>query len=345
MTTEPSAGEREGIPLAGKEPAALSDAQKRSFYRDGFVVLPGVVPAAEVNAARRRLFMGFGGGEPAAGNEPVFVDLFNATALRGIVEEAMGAVAPVRGCQLATRWPADPSERVNEAGYRDCDTPFDGWHGHLDGLWNGAAGVHQDLQRGMSDEQLAAWDREPSRNGCRKTFPDLGTNVANFTALVAVALSDQREAGAGSVGLLKGGHHQMERFFQAQRDAGGPLGPDGPGWPRIDEAAPNGAGLRHYPDAVRNAFAPDGATTADGRFWPRPTLLRLAPGDAAIILHATPHSATRVAGPEPRLTAYARMTPLARPSELRRVDPAALCDIWREWPGMAETVAAERRKA
>ena len=323
----------------------LSEAQKRSFYRDGFVVLPGVVPAAKVRAARRRLFMGFGHTEAAAGNEPVFVDLFNAGALRAILEEAMGAIAPVRGCQLATQWPSDPSKRVNEAGYRDCDTPFDGWHGHLDGLWNGAAGVHQDLARGMSAEQLAAWHREPSRNGCRKTFPEHRANVANFTALVGVALSDQRDAGAGNVGLLKGGHHQIERFFQAQRDAGGPLGPDGPDWPRIDEAAPNGAGLRHYPDAVRNAFAPDGATTADGRFWPRPTLLRLAPGDAAIILHATPHGATRVAGPEPRLMAYARITPLARPSTLRRVNPAALCDIWQEWPGMAATVAAERSRA
>ena len=222
----------------------LSAAQKRSLYRDGFAVLPGVVPTAKVRAARRRLFMGFGHAEAAAGNEPVFLDLFNVGALHGILAEAMGAVAPVRGCQLATRWPTDPSERVNEAGYRDCDTPFDGWHGHLDGLWNGATGVHQDLARGMSGEQLAAWHREPSRNGCRKTFPELGANVANFTALVA-ALSDQRTAGAGNVGLLKGGHHEIERFFQAQHDAGGPLGPDGPGWPRIDEAAPNGAGLRH----------------------------------------------------------------------------------------------------
>ena len=41
----------------------------------------------------------------------------------------------------------------------------------------------------------------------------------------------------------------------------------------------------------------------------------------------------------------ARMVPRSRPPELRRVDPAALCDIWREWPGMAETVAAARRAA
>ena len=54
------------------------------------------------------------------------------------------------------------------------------------------------------------------------------------------------------------------------------------------------------------------------------------------------NGATRVAGPEPRLMAYARITALSRPSTLRRVNPAALCDIWQEWPGMTATVAAER---
>ena len=167
----------------------------------------------------------------------------------------------------------------------------------------------------------------------------------NFTALVAVALSDQTQEGAGNVGLLKGAHHHMERFFRAQRDAGGPLGPDGPDWPRIDRNAPNGAGLRHYPDAVREAFAPRGTTTADGKFWPRPTLLRLAPGDAAIILHATPHSATRVETETPRLMAYFRVVSTARPAVERHVCPDALCDLWREWPGMAAVVAEQRSAA
>jgi hypothetical protein len=42
---------------------------------------------------------------------------------------------------------------------------------------------------------------------------------------------------------LRGGHHHMERFFRSQRDQGGPLGPEGPGWPREDPDAPNGHGL------------------------------------------------------------------------------------------------------
>lgn len=323
---------------------ALTWRQKTALYRDGFVTAPGLVSKSQVAAARRRIFMALGEGGAARGNEAVFLALFNDTDLRAALQDLLGPLNPATACQLANRFPTAPSDRVNEAGYRDRDTPFFGWHGHLDGLWNGATAVHQNIREPMSARQLAAWNEEPSRNGCRKVF-ERGANIAGFTALVAVALSDQTEVGSGNVGLLKGGHHEMERFFRAQREAGGPLGPDGPQWPRIDEGAPNGAGLRHYPDAVRQAFAPDGAETADGKFWPRPTLLRLAPGDAAIILHATPHGATRVESSEPRLMAYFRITPQSRPEDKRRVYPDALCDIWREWPGMAEIVAEHRATA
>ena len=312
--------------------------EREALYRDGFVVLPAVASETQVAAARRRIFMALGRREAPRGDEPVFLDLFNETCLFELMENALGPIQPPRGCHLATRFPAEPNDRVNEAGYRDRDTPFFGWHGHLDGLWNGAAAVHQDVDQPMTAEQLDAWQQDPSRNGCRRTHPGLGANITSFAALVAVALSDQREEGAGNVGLLQGAHHEMERFFRAQRDAGGPLGPDGPDWPRIDHNAPNRSGLRHYPDAVREACK-DGTRTPDGKFWPRPTLLRLAPGDAAIILHATPHSATRVETSEPRLMGYFRITPKARPGRNRMVYPEALCDIWSEWPGMADVVA------
>ena len=338
----------------------LSLPQKRSFYRDGFVVAPGVVDQDRVDAASlifkelgrlRAAPAGLGvkqgdrGAETRPGQSPVLLSLFNDSGLRDLVEEALGPVGPARGCQLATRFPADPGDHVNESGYRDLDTPFFGWHGHLDGLWNGATRIHQDTDRAMTPEQIEAWDRDPSTNSCRRCYPEHGANIRNFTALVAVAISDQTAEGAGNVGVLQGAHHEMERFFRHQRDAGGPLGPDGPDWERIDRDAPNGCGLRHYPDAVREAFSADAARTPDGKLWPRPTLLRLAPGDAAMVLHAVPHCATRVNRSEPRLMVYFRVTPTARPESNRAIDPDALCDIWREWPGMADVVAAERRGA
>ena len=330
----------------------MNTAQKRSFYRDGFVVLPGAVAQERVAAARRLILEGLersranteerGGRRTVPGQSPEILGLFNDTGLQGVVEDALGPVGPATGCQLATRHPARPSDRVNEAGYRDRDTPFRGWHGHLDGLWNGATRIHQDLDRPMTSEETEAWHREPSTNGCRKTFPALGANIRSFAALVAVALSDQTAEGTGNLGVLKGAHHAIERFFQDQRDAGGPLGPDGPNWERIDRDAPNKCGLRHYPDEVRLAFSKGGQRTPDGKLWPKPTLLRLAPGDAAIVLHALPHSATRVCVAEPRLMAFFRVTPLARPEPYRVVYADALCDIWSEWPGMAEVVAEER---
>ncbi|MXY55580.1 MAG: hypothetical protein F4029_06035 [Gammaproteobacteria bacterium] len=333
----------------------LSLRQKRSLYRDGCVVLPGVIDPDRVAAARRLILERLGRSrtpaskdtterEPRPGQSPLMLGLFNDTPLRTILEEALGPVHAQRGCQVATRLPSAPSEHVNEAGYRDADTPFLGWHGHLDGLWNGATRIHQHTDRSMTRVEAEAWNREPSTNGCLMAHPDLGTNITSFAALVAVSLSDQTAEGAGNLGVLKRAHHEIERFFRYQRDAGGPLGPDGPNWKRIDHDAPNGCGLRHYPDAVRAAFAKGAAKTPDGKLWPRPTLLRLAPGDAAIVLHAVPHSATRVTRNEPRLMVFFRVTPLARPERNRLVYPEALCDIWQEWPGMAAVVAEERER-
>lgn len=350
--------------------ASVTREQKERLYRDGYIVLPGAVPAERVQAARRTIFSGIGrlradaltlarhGGDAAAdrvseaarrtaggGGEAVFMDLFGKTAVTEIVRELIGEVLPVRGCQLPTNFPTEPGDHVNESGYRDRDTPFHGWHGHLDGLWNGASRIHQHTDRPMTDAERAAWFRDPASNGCRREFPDLGANVMGFTALVAVALSDQTREGVGNLGLLKGAHHHMERFFRRQRAAGGPLGPDGPFWPRMDAEAPNGGGLRHYPDEVREAFADGAEQTPDGKRWPKPTLLRMAPGDAAIVLHAVPHCATRVEGAEPRMMAYFRITSAARAEANRRVCPDALCDIWSEWPGMADVVGRLRGAA
>ncbi|MCE2424870.1 MAG: hypothetical protein J4F45_07180 [Pseudomonadales bacterium] len=334
-------------------PERLSLDQKRTLYRDGFVVLRGFVDGHRVAQARRLVLEDLDrrhgaraedrkARRPYPGLSPEVVGLFNDTGLREVIEAVLGPVDAARACQLATRLHAEPGDYVNESGYRDRDTPFLGWHGHLDGLWNGATRIHQHVGRAMTREETEAWNQEPSTNGCRKAFPDLGSNLTNFAALVAIALSDQTAEGSGNFGVLKGAHHHIERFFQDQREAGGPLGPDGPDWKRIDTDTPNGCGLRHYPEAVRAAFSKHAQRTPDGRLWPKPTLLRLAPGDAAIVLHAVPHGATRVTAQEPRLMAFFRVTPQARPEPNRTCYPDALCDIWREWPGMADVVAEER---
>jgi hypothetical protein len=109
-----------------------------------------------------------------------------------------------------------------------------------------------------------------------------------------------------------GSHKPMADFYGAQRDAGGPVGPGGPFWPREDFNAPNvsllqvvsirmpvggplkiiagalqGHGVRHYPDYVRSQFAEGAVYSADGQLWPKPTFAKLMPGDAVLILGHT----------------------------------------------------------
>ena len=357
----------------------LSADQKVSFYEHGYVVLDDVVPIQVVNSARRLVNLrlgdlrskaqtaamlaraaetdisaqGIGRIQEAtlqsmrAGTDSEIMQLVEpGNDLMAVIQDALGSpVRDIAGAQLATNFPANPGSQINESGYSDEDTPFRGWHGHLDGLWNGATLIHQAASKPMSENEWLDWLKEPARNGAMKSHPEQGTTISNFTALLGIPLSDQTALGCGNLGLLAGAHHHIELFFQKQREAGGPLGPDGPEWERFDFEAPNGCGLRHYPESVRDVFRQNAEATADGRIWPKPTFMQVKPGDAVLILHATPHGASRVEGPDPRFMAYFRLTSAARPEGNESIYPDALCDNWLEWKGMHETVDMIRQRS
>jgi hypothetical protein len=336
--------------------------QAKKFVRDGFVCLPGAVPEDAAMEARRLLFERMGrlrdaaahtvfgkrdkrrnapglkealiGAFGSAGSD-VFMGLFEESGLKKTVERAVGGkLLPMTGVQIATLFPADSAGETNEAGYLNRDTPHHGWVGHLDGLWNGGTQVPR-AGTNIRGKHLAAWRREPSTNGMVREFAQHNANLANFTALVGVALSDQRREGSGNLGLLRGAHKHMAAVFRTQREHGGPLGPDGPGWPREHGEAPNRHGLRHYPEAVRKQYERGATRSADGHYWPRPTLMKLNVGDAVIVHSLTPHSATMVTtGVEPRMMLYFRCTAARRPKNNHRVYPAALCDALLEWRGV-----------
>ena len=192
----------------------------------------------------------------------------------------------------------------------------------------------------MDDTELTAWNRDMGRNGVLRTYSDHGVNVLNYTALLGIPLSDQMAEGSGNLGLLRGAHHAIARFFKYQSDEGGPLGADGPGWERLDTEAPNYSGLRHYPQQVREQFTEGAAYTSDGRMWPKPELIKLKPGDAVLSLHAVSHGATRLEGFAPRLMAYFRLLSSARSNSNPGIYADALCDCWLEWKGMREVVSA-----
>ena len=86
----------------------------------------------------------------------------------------------------------------------------------------------------------------------------------------------------------------MQRFFRWQRSVNDCLGPEGPGWPRLDHEVPNRCGMIYLPKPVQEQFIDETAeSTPDGRRWPRPTQILMSPGDACITMYHIPHSGTR----------------------------------------------------
>ena len=311
----------------------------------------GVVPEAMVRSAKRRINQCIGMARRAAmgyqdlgadrhlvddklalledagttlealGREEVIADLFNASGAVGLLESVLGEgmVPPQPEGQMQVLFP--PTEEltttVGQMGWKNADVPWYGAGLHLDGQFNG--GVNGNA------EEMA--------NGC---------NIKNFTCLVGFPLSDQTEEGVGNLALLRGAHHSMSAVFQRQQAAGGPIGPDGPEWPRYDPDSPEGQGRNQFAPAVRDAFEvnADGeaAAVVNGRVWPKPTFVRCKPGDVVLVKHETPHSGTRIEGPDPRFMIYFRVI-RPRPEGSELCYPEAMTDIWREWPGMAPTVA------
>ena len=150
-----------------------------------------------------------------------------------------GKMGTVLTSQIALNFPSEEGEAwqysdFNEAGYPDQETPFYGWHGHLDGVWNGGgvAGVRQGGGlplvtpdgEPLTDEHLEQWYSDPATNGGRRSYPELDlsvpVNMANYTCLLGVPLSDQTREGCGNLGLLRGAHFAMEQAFREQRDVG-----------------------------------------------------------------------------------------------------------------------------
>ena len=228
-----------------------------------------------------------------AKQQQAFADLFNHGLLKPAAQQLVGGSAdrdtvlrPIKGGQNAKRPPQPLSNRKEESGYPYDQVPWFNWTGHMDGLWSGGGPILQER-----DDDPTEWYRDAGTNGTPKECPvpgDLQANILNFTLLAGVALSDQLEDGDGQLGLLKGAHHVIRKVYEKQAAAGGPIGPAGPGWEREHAGAPNGHGLRYYPDEVREAFASTAAKTSDGRLWPHPTIVRLRAGDGVLVLHETP---------------------------------------------------------
>ncbi|HJN50225.1 MAG: hypothetical protein QGI68_10845 [Pseudomonadales bacterium] len=360
---------------------SLTLEQKRSFYRDGCLILRNAVSEDLVEAALARIHSAKKGEH--IGRDEAMTDLVNASTITPILTEAMGTFDPPVVCQVGVRGVSKPGDYFSSLGYREKDMPYYGAETHMDGLCTMAA--PQEAQEGTPEEIYKRYFASGAKGDLGRSAdvigrnlmplfldPDMTLGLGNFTAFVFVCLNDQMVEGRGQTALLPGGHHAMEQFFRMQRDTNNCLGPEGPGWPRLDHEAPNRCGLVYVPEEVRNQFLDENSeSTPDGKRWPRPTQMLMDAGDACIAIHQMPHCGTRNEhGSESRKNIIFRLRNKKRqPDKLvngvsdhpdrgqmgewlefeEGNDPwerskYALCNMWHEWDGMQEVVAEQQAR-
>ncbi len=353
--------------------------QKRTLYSDGYIILRNAASQELVQAALQRIRAAKKGEN--LGGEPEMTDLVNASSITPILTEAMGTFDPPIACQIGVRKVSEPADRFNNLGYRDKDMPYYGAETHMDGSITIAA--PQEMQLGTPEEIYKRYfasgpkgdlGRSPDVIGHNMVpmfeDPEMTLGLGSFTAFVFVGLTDQTVEGRGQTALLRGAHHAAEKFFRMQRDTNNCLGPEGPGWPRLDHEAPNRCGLVYLPEAVRNQFLDENSErTPDGKRWPRPTQILMEPGDACITVYQMPHSGTRNEhGTASRKSIIFRIRNKKRqpdklvngvtdhPDRGQRGEwleyeegnnpwersKHAMCNMWLEWDGMQDVVAEQR---
>lgn len=363
-------------------PTALTPEQKRALYHNGFVIVRNAVPPAMVQAARARIAAAAPGERLAEARE--MTDLVNASSVTPILNEAMGPFDPPSTCQVAVTPVGPLSDRYVSIGYRERDLPYYGVRMHMDGAITIAP--PQEPQQGAPEEVYARYFASGPSGNLGRSAAVMGTNgtplfqdpemtlgLGSFTAFVFACLNDQTREGCGQTVVLPGAHHAMEAYFRQQRRINNHLGPEGPGWPRLDHTAPNRCGLVYLPPSVQEAFTDATAeTTPDGRKWPRPTQVLMNPGDVCIAMYHIPHSpSVNVNGTESRKNIIFRIRNKNRQpnitvtggsdhpdrgwkGEFLTYEPGnnlwerskdAMCDMWNEWQGMQDTVREARAHA
>lgn len=159
-----------------------------SLYTDGYVCLPNVVEKAYVDRALRAINCSLGRSVPNrqdmcpdVANSPEITDLYNKTAVKGIIDQLLKESTSVSGGQIAIRFPGDNTNGSN------FQIP-NGWesHWHIDGLG----------------------DHNVSRS--RSFFGD----IRNFTALVGVVLQDVNQEFMGNLVVYPGSHWELQDHFQ-----------------------------------------------------------------------------------------------------------------------------------
>ena len=353
----------------------LSDDEKRSFFRDGYVIIREAIPPQLSQRARalitaalpedeRRLLV------PAElATHPDVIGLFNETCLSEIMRHEMGPYPDIISCQVAV------TPAFDQMGGRPGP--------HVDGSWGGAIPSHADeidVETGRPKD-AAKWfgendERRGTNDGQLWQDPERRISLGSYTGIVGVALNDQTVPGNGQFGVLKGMHEEVEAQFRNQRDSGGVIGPEGPGWPRIKITSDGKPYLNGLFESVRAKARELAEENEPQENWPWAELtpVCLNQGDAVIALHACPHTPTPNFGPNPRMNCYFRIRRwrdgnphentrrlghgvsdhldrgyygqfLDYPDEYNpwQTSIDKLCDHWSEWDGMQEIASNESK--
>ena len=360
----------------------LSAEEKRTLYRDGYLIIKNAVSNELVEAALARIKAAKPGEN--LGPDPAMTNLVNESDVTPVLHEAMGYFDPPHTCQVGVRKVSAPGDHFNQLGYHEKDQPYFAAEPHVDGSMTIA--IPQTVQEGSEQEIYDRYIASGPKGNLGRSPDVMGHNMVpmfedpamtlglgSFTAFVFVCLNDQTQPGCGQTTLLKGAHHSVERFFQWQYAQNAHVGVEGPGWPRLDHDVPNRCGLIYLPQSVQDEFIDETSeTTPDGRRWPRPTQILMEPGDACITVYQMPHSGTRNEfGSESRKTIIFRIRNKKRQPNKRvngvsdhpdrgqmgewlEFEPGndpwerskyAMCHMWDEWEGMHETVAAMQVEA
>ena len=281
----------------------LTDEQKRQLYRDGYIIVKQAIAPELVAAARARMKSPKGGEN--LGSTEEMLNLVNASQVTPILHDVMGQFDAPIASQVGVAEQRAPGEHFNNLGNRDNGQPYYGAQLHMDGLCT--IGVPQEVQQGSHEDIYNRYIASGPKGDLGRSPDVMGNNfvplfqdpqctlgMGSFTAFVFACLSDQMVAGCGQTALIPGAHHVTQEFFRWQRSQGDKMGPEGPGWPRIDYDAENNCGLVYLPQRVREQLLDDTCeSTPDGRKWPRPTQILMEPGDVCITLFHMPHSGTR----------------------------------------------------
>ena len=324
----------------------ITDEQKSSLYRDGFLIIKHAVPIKLTRDARERVQnlresggthdfqQGFQFFATTPQCQQGFVNMFEGSRLGECVRELIGPFSPIIACD------AHNTPGADDSGFVGGDQ---GEMGHIDGMM---APPPQYYPHSIDDIVALGKDpNDPEAMHCYMSHLDhtvqnpMGTpfyldpertlTLGTFTAFVGIAFNNQTKMGCGQLGVRRGFHHDMEQFFRMQRDAGGPIGYEGPGWPRVEPATiASGtprmgmpAPLLQPPQARHGGFVNiEGWRDSRGNPYTWLTPVVLEEGDAVIALHGLPHAGTANHSRETRYSAYFRVRRL-RPNNPYEGDP------------------------